>query len=591
MVSQFHDCRWSLFLFVCLFSGLVTVALLCSVLVLLYYLSTRKPRGFPPGPKWLPVLGSLLEVSKLRKETGYFSESCNILSAKYGSIIGLKIGFDKIVILNDFESMKAMITNEDCDGRPVGPVYESRTFGKRRGLIVVDGHLWTQQRRFILRQLRDFGFGRTDMALQIEFEAAQLVKYYEGLIRDNASEFYDRFNNNVDGKLAQKKAKCNGKIYCLAEGDLKKEDKEEKTEEEVPMKKSITAEDFYMKIDDDAEIREAAKVPGIIVEMEDFFGVPVLNTLWTMMAGKRYNFNDEELIYLQRIFTRLLRDVDMFGCLFGHFPFLRYIAPEMSGYRKFVEIHAQVWKFLRNELDNHKKTFKPEAPRDLMDVYLNVLESGNPDYDHTFTESQLLAICVDLFIAGSETTSKALSFGFLYLVLNPKVQKKAQHELDLVVGRERLPSLNDRAKLPYMNAVVWESIRMFMGRTMNVPHRATKDTTIMGYKIPKDTMLVVNFNQILMGDFWGDPEAFRPERFIDESGKLFLPEKFLPFSFGKHRCIGEVLAKSNVFVITAALLQSFTFAPVPGEDPPRNEYVDGVTASPKPFRVLMTKRT
>jgi len=67
-----------------------------------------------------------------------------------------------------------------------------------------------------------------------------------------------------------------------------------------------------------------------------------------------------------------------------------------------------------------------------------------------YSESQLLAICMDMFMAGSETTSKSLGFGFLYLLLNPEVQKKAQEEIDRVVGRDRLPTLNDRPK--YLNS-------------------------------------------------------------------------------------------------------------------------------------------
>ncbi|XP_011495186.1 PREDICTED: probable cytochrome P450 303a1 [Ceratosolen solmsi marchali] len=518
------------------------------VLLLLYYLETRKPKGYPPGPKWLPVLGCALEIARLRKETGYFSEACNILGKKYGSIIGLKIGNDRVVILNDFESMKAMIMNEHCDGRPIGPVYDCRTFGKRQGLLVVDGQLWVEQRRFILRHLRDLGFGRTDMAVQIEFEAAQFVKYYERLLNgEGVEDVRPEANSNV--------------VRCV----------------------KISREDINANVG----TRSTERL-GVVIEMEDFFGVPVLNTLWCMMAGKRYNINDKDLIYLQKIFTKLLRGVDMIGWLFNHF-FLKYVAPEMSGYKKFMETHRQLWKFLKDELDNHKKTFDPNSPKDLMDIYLQTLQSKIPD--DTFSEGQLLAICVDLFMAGSETSSKALCFGFLFLVLNPEVQKKAQQEIDSIIGRERLPSLKDRPRLTYINAVVLESIRMFMGRTMNIPHRALKNTRILGYKIPKDSMLVVNFNRILMGEFWGDPEEFRPERFIDESGKIVMSEQYLPFSFGKHRCLGEVLAKSNMFMIMAALLQNFTFAPVPGEEPPRNEYTDGVTASPKPFRVLMTKRT
>lgn len=100
-------------------------------------------------------------------------------------------------------------------------------------------------------------------------------------------------------------------------------------------------------------------------------------------------------------------------------------------------------------------------------------------------EKQLLAICVDLFMAGSETTTKALNFCFLYLVLYPQVQRKAQEEIDRVIGQNRFPTLADRPRLTYVNAIGLESIRMFMGRTMNIPHRALKDTYIMGYKVPK----------------------------------------------------------------------------------------------------------
>lgn len=163
---------------------------------------------------------------------------------------------------------------------------------------MVDGELWVEQRRFILRHLRDFGFGRTDMAVQIEFESAQLVKYYTQLITEKAIEFSPE-KTTTEVTLAPcsvvNRNNKNGRIYQLESDDLKKnvdEGEEESAmkgaEKEEPSKKSLTAEDFYMKVGDDLEIRKAAKVSGIIVEMEDFFGVPVLNALWCMMAGKRY---------------------------------------------------------------------------------------------------------------------------------------------------------------------------------------------------------------------------------------------------------------------------------------------------------------
>lgn len=86
-----------------------------------------------PGPKWWPILGSAVEVARLRRKTGYLFKTCSVLCKKYGPVVGLKIGTDRIVVLNDYESIHAMLTDEDCDGRPIGPVYETRTFGMRRG--------------------------------------------------------------------------------------------------------------------------------------------------------------------------------------------------------------------------------------------------------------------------------------------------------------------------------------------------------------------------------------------------------------------------------------------------------------------------
>ncbi|XP_015121196.1 probable cytochrome P450 303a1 [Diachasma alloeum] len=566
-------------------SGMIPPSLLFVILVmLLLYWGSMKPKDYPPGPKWWPFLGCALEVARLRKKTGYLHETCTLLGKKYGPIVGLKIGTDRIVVLNTYESMKSMLMNEDCDGRPIGPVYESRTWGKRRGVLVTDGVLWTEQRRFVLRHLRDFGFGKNNMATLIGEEAKHLVNsLLHQLEITSMNRKPVKSANNI---------KNDGRIYQLCGQDLKKKSEDKgsiKNSQEQCSKKTIKIEDMYMKAEDYADVRRVSQTSEMVTQMDEVFGVPILNTLWRMMAGKRYNVDDRRLNHLQRILTTLFKACDMTGCLFGHFPILRYIAPVASGYKQFMEIHQQLWSFLNEELVNHKKKFNPDVPKCLMDAYLKILQSES--HNETFSELQLLAIWVDLFMAGSETTTKALNFCFLYLVLYPEVQRKAQEEIDREIGRDRFPCLSDRPRMTYVNAITLESIRMFMGRTMNIPHRALKDTYIMGYRIPKDTMLAANFSRILMSDeFYEDPEVFRPERFIDSKGNISIPEQYMPFSIGKHHCMGEVLAKSNIFVFTAALLQTFTFSVVPGEEKPTTGFTDGVTASPLPFRVLITRR-
>ncbi|XP_050460249.1 probable cytochrome P450 303a1 [Cataglyphis hispanica] len=566
----------------------ITAILLLVLILLLLYLGCHKPKGYPPGPRWWPILGCALEVARIRQETGYLFKTCSTLCKKYGPVVGLKIGKDRIVVLNDLESVRAMLTNEDCDGRPIGPLFEARTFGARRGLVVVDERLWIEQRRFVLRHLREFGFGRTSMATIIEDEALKLVEHFKKLLRDGHNyEITDIRKLTMDNNT--------GQIYKLQKDSKNNLNKSKLCDDntinnKISNHKPWTIADLYMKAEDYAEVRKVSQSAEMIISMHDAFGVTILNSIWRMMAGKRYDTGDKEVIYLQRNLSKLLREIDIIGAPFSHFPLLRFIAPELSGYKSFLQTHEEMWAFLKEELHNHKNTFVSNAPRDLIDVYLTMLNSK--DCSDTFSESQLLAICIDLFIAGSETTSKALGFTFLYLILFPQVQKKAHEEIDKVLGRDRFPTLADRSRMPYIQAVVLESLRMFMGRTLNVPHRALKDTSIVGHKIPKDTMLIVNFNNMLMDESWSDPENFRPERFLDNSGNVVTPEKYFPFSIGRRRCLGEILAKSNIFIITATLLQAFSFSVIPGEPrPSTQDFVDGVTSAPKPYRALVSLRT
>jgi len=186
-----------------------------------------------------------------------------------------------------------------------------------------------------------------------------------------------------------------------------------------------------------------------VVTMPNVFSVYVLNTLWLMMAGIRYTSDNKDLKKLQRLLNDLFENIDMMGALFSHFPFLQYIAPKASGYEDFVAFHNNLHEFLRNEVDNHKRHFNPsDEPRDLIEAYLKVLYSGDEDgkIDESFSELQLLAVCLDMFMAGTETTNKSMNFMFLHLTRNPIIQRRAQQEIAQVVGSQRLPQLDDRVK-------------------------------------------------------------------------------------------------------------------------------------------------
>lgn len=145
--------------------------------------------------------------------------------------------------------------------------------------------------------------------------------------------------------------------------------------------------------------------------------------------------------------------------------------------------------------------------------------------------------------------------------------------------------------MPYCEAIVLESLRVFMSYTFGIAHRALRDTKLSGYDIPKDTMVVAMFSGMMNDSkITKNPLDFDPENFLDENGKLLIPEKYYPFGLGKHRCIGEMLAKSNLFLLCTTLLQNFYFDVPLGHDLPSVAPVDGATPSVKDFTALIIPR-
>lgn len=492
----------------------LTSLILIILTTLFFYLDTRKPKNFPPGPRWFPIIGSALELNRIGKKTGSLSKTTEDLAKKYGPVIGTRVGVDRIIFIYGYNEYKEFSTREEFNGRPNGIFYTSRTWGKRRGVLFTDCQFWEEQRAFVLRQLKEFGFGRKGMSDMIEQEGYVMIE-------------------NIRKKVETGGGEC-------------------------------------------------------VLRMDNLFGVYVLNTLWTMMNATKYNPEDQEVQHLQNLLTDLITKIHMDGALFSHFPILRYICPQYSGYTAFVEIHEKVLRFIREEIEKAKNNYNPSSMGSFVDVYLNMLNvSGKKG---SFSEDQLLAVCLDLFIAGTETTTKTLGFAFLYLTLNPEIQKKAQEEIDAVIGRHRLPTMEDRRQLPYVDCVVLESLRMFGGRAFAVPHRTLKDTHLNGYFIPKDAIIMGCLQSVLFdkNSGWENPDVFEPERFV-KNGRIEIPENYIPFGLGKHKCLGETLARANVFLFVACLLQHFNFSVVPG-DPPVDGFIDGLTPSPKPYVALVTPR-
>ena len=162
-----------------------------------------------------------------------------------------------------------------------------------------------------------------------------------------------------------------------------------------------------------------------------------------------------------------------------------------------------------------------------------------------------------------------------------------------VVGTSRPPSLSDRDQMPYTEAAIHEVMRSRPLLPNGVYHSTVEDVQFHGYNIPKDTMVFYNiFEAHYNSDLWGDPENFRPERFLSKDGTTVeRRDGFMPFSTGKRICLGERLARDTLFLFTASFFQVFRVAPDPNGPPLDVEFrVRGTVPFPKPHKLVLTLR-
>ncbi|XP_026222707.1 cytochrome P450 2C31-like [Anabas testudineus] len=292
----------------------------------------------------------------------------------------------------------------------------------------------------------------------------------------------------------------------------------------------------------------------------------VSNVICCLVFGERFNYEDKHFLrFLNTISEISLLGSSFLGEMYNIFPWLIELLPG-----RHQTIFAQVEElrdFIDLKIQEHKETLDPNSPRDFIDCFLIRINQEKDNPTTEFHYDNLAATVMNLFVAGTETTSSTIKYALSVLIKYPDIQEKLQQEIATVIGRKRCPKMEDRKSLPFTDAVIHEVQRFVDIFPFSLPHYALKDISFRGYTIPKDTVILPLLHSVLKDEKqWATPWSFNPQHFLEQNSNFKKNPAFLPFSAGKRACVGESLARMELFIFLVSLLQHFTFSCAEGPD-------------------------
>ncbi|XP_068454926.1 cytochrome P450 2K1-like [Clinocottus analis] len=309
----------------------------------------------------------------------------------------------------------------------------------------------------------------------------------------------------------------------------------------------------------------------------------VSNIICSIVYGSRFEYNDPQ-------FTTMVDGMNKSIQLLA--------SPSVQMYNMFPWICG--WIFNRREIHKTfhfnkkqnselfsrlKETLIPQMCRGFVDAFLvrkqRVEESGSTN-SH-FHHENLMITVLNLFAAGTDTTATTLRWGLLFMAKYPKIQNQVREELIKTIGSRQV-QVEDRKNLPFTDAVIHETQRL-ASIVPTLSHRTSRDVTFQGHFIKKGTVVYPLLTSVLHDESeWEKPHSFHPAHFLDKDGKFIKRDAFMPFSAGRRVCVGESLARMELFIFFASLLQHFRFTPPAGVSEDELDLTPrmGITLQPSP---------
>ncbi|XP_067678545.1 cytochrome P450 2B19-like [Haliotis asinina] len=338
-------------------------------------------------------------------------------------------------------------------------------------------------------------------------------------------------------------------------------------------------------------INRCRKRNGVSFDPWDDLNQYVSNVILVLICGRRFQPGHKTLEICQKIgeaFDVLFRHKNQF--LIENVPFSTTLIPQL---RKACQSMKDGYHYFTETIDKISQEAKGATPNCLYTLLLQEHEEG------LISTEDVKGVLMDAVLAGIFTTKPTMYTALAAMVNFPGVQKKIQEEIQRVVGKDRLPGLDDRDKMPYTRAAELELYRYYTPAGLPGPRNTTQDCSYKGYSIPKGTRAIYNVWRVHHDEsFWENPSTFDPNRFLDENGELLPSEdekrqRLMTFGVGKRSCIGEKLARVRIFLGLTSILQNFNLTRDPSEPFPQTDpstYESTFILTPPPYKLQLKPR-
>ncbi|KAI0302458.1 cytochrome P450 [Multifurca ochricompacta] len=315
-----------------------------------------------------------------------------------------------------------------------------------------------------------------------------------------------------------------------------------------------------------------------------------------MTYGYEVQGHNDRKITVARQMATLSSTVTFPGCLLvNDLPFLRYIPEWLPwfSYKSLARLgHELGEEVLHKPMEFVKESMAKGTARPSL-ALKNLQETEKLSRtEREKAEEAVAGALASMYAAGTDTTVSAIMGFLVAILLHPDLQTTAQRELDAVTGRERLPTFEDRSKLPFVDAVCKEVLRWRPVGPLGLPHSTTEDDVYEGFFIPKATLTACR-GILHNPEVYPEPDAFKPERFLEADGSLRDdPTLAATYGYGKRICPGRHLVDTTFFIFIASLLSVFNIERGKDDDVRHVEYsfTGAGISRPNPFRCSFIPR-